>query len=111
MRTIKVAPDCLAMLKRRKLAAEPDQALVFPSRVGKVLSGVKVAAVWHSLVKDTDLSWSTLKTLRSTRATRIAEAHGIPAARLILGHDEDSAITKQSYVNVERPVVDFADVG
>lgn len=99
------------MLKRRKLAAEPDQALVFPSRVGKVLSGVKVAAVWHSLVKDTDLSWSTLKTLRSTRATRIAEAHGIPAARLILGHDEDSAITKQSYVNVERPVVDFADVG
>lgn len=109
MRTIKVDAGCLAMLRERKIAAEPGQALVFPSNVGKILRTNKLSTVWHSIVKDTELSWSTLKTLRSTRATRVAETHGIPAARLILGHEENSAITTQAYVNLERPVVDFAD--
>ncbi len=53
---------------------------------------------------------STLETLRSTRATRVAEVHGVPAARLILGHEENSATTTQASVNLGRPVVDFADV-
>lgn len=111
MRTIKVGAECLAMLRERKLAAAPGQALVFPSRAGKILRTNKLSTVWHSIVKDTELSWSTLKTLRSTRATRVAEAHGIAAARLILGHDENSAITTQAYVSLQRPVVDFADAG
>ncbi|WP_327145319.1 site-specific integrase [Nocardia sp. NBC_01327] len=111
MRTIKVDAECLAMLRERKLAAAPGQALVFPSRVGKILRTNKLSTVWHAIVKDTELSWSTLKTLRSTRATRVAEVHGIPAARLILGHDENSAITTQAYVSLARPVVDFADAG
>lgn len=34
-----------------------------------------------------------VKTLRSTRATRVAEARGLPAARLMLGHEENSPIT------------------
>ncbi|MFI6998321.1 tyrosine-type recombinase/integrase [Nocardia sp. NPDC050175] len=109
MRTIKVDAECLAMLRKRKMAATPGQALVFPSRVGKILRTNKMSTVWHRIVKDTELSWSTLKTLRSTRATRVAEVHGIPAARLILGHEENSAITTQAYVNLQRPVVDFAD--
>ncbi|MFF3569125.1 tyrosine-type recombinase/integrase [Nocardia jiangxiensis] len=109
MRTIKVDADCLVMLRRRKLAAVPGQTLVLPSRVGKILRTNKMSTVWHSIVKDTELSWSTLKTLRSTRATRVAESHGVPAARLILGHEENSAITTQAYVSLERPVVDFAD--
>jgi len=109
MRTIKVDAVCLAMLRERKIAAAPGEALVFPSQVGKILRTNKMSTVWHSIVKDTELSWSTLKTLRSTRATRVAEVHGIAAARLILGHDENSAITMQAYVYLERPVVDFAD--
>ncbi|MRH92889.1 hypothetical protein GFY24_36660 [Nocardia sp. SYP-A9097] len=80
-----------------------------PCWIKKILRTNKLSTVWHSIVKDTELSWSTLKTLRSTRATRVAEAHGIPAARLILGHEENSAITTQAYVNLERPVVDYAD--
>ncbi|WP_256461944.1 hypothetical protein [Nocardia alni] len=36
-------------------------------------------------------------------------SHGIPAARLILGHEENSAITTQAYVLPDRPVVDLAD--
>src|SRR5262249_3345927 len=109
MRTIKIGPECLAMLKRRKLASAPGEALVFPSRVGKVLSVATLAEAWRAVVKDTELEWSTLRTLRSTRATRVRERYGLPAAREILGHDEDSRVTSQAYVPTERKVVNVAD--
>ncbi|WP_225732294.1 MULTISPECIES: tyrosine-type recombinase/integrase [unclassified Nocardia] len=110
MRTIKVSTSTLAMLRKRKLAAAPRQTLVLPSRSGKVLPTVQLSKVWRRIVKDTELEWSTLKTLRSTRATRVAEVHGLPAARLILGHEENSPVTTQHYVAMGTTiVVDYAD--
>ncbi|MEU3013408.1 site-specific integrase [Nocardia asteroides] len=108
-RIIKVGPDVLAMLRRRKLAAEPGAALVFPSQTGLPMNARLTSEVWRKIVADTDLSWSTPRTLRSTRATRVAEKHGVAAARQILGHEEGSKVTTQHYVVVAPTVVDFAD--
>ncbi|MBF6288145.1 tyrosine-type recombinase/integrase [Nocardia cyriacigeorgica] len=108
-RVIKVGPDVLAMLRRRKLAARPGQTLVFPSGTGRPLGTSTMSEMWRRIVADTELSWSTPRTLRSTRATRVAERHGIPAARLILGHEENSPVTTRHYVALATPVVDYAD--
>ena len=109
MRTIKVGPDCMAMLRRRQLAAAPDHRLVIPSRTGRVVRSEQMSKTWAAIVKGRDLEWSTVKTLRSTRATRVAEKYGLPAARLILGHEADSAVTARHYVPEARHVVDLAD--
>ncbi len=110
-KTVKVRPDTLAMLRRRKLAATPGQTLVIPGQSGHVLSADQISKVWRRIVKGTELEWSTPRTLRSTRATRVAEAHGIDAARLILGHEKNSPVTTQHYVpgRSTAVVVDFAD--
>lgn len=107
-RIIKIGPDALAVLRRRKLAAAPGQRLVFPSRTGKPLAAVNMSEVWRKIVAGTELEWSTPRTLRSTRATRVAEVHGVPAARLILGHEENSPVTTRHYVTIS-PVIDYAD--
>jgi integrase len=66
--------------------------------------------VWRAIVKETPLEgWTSPKTLRSTRATRVAEKHGKPAARLILGHEADSPVTTQHYVLEQKAVVNYAD--
>jgi hypothetical protein len=109
MRTSKIGPECLAMLKRRRLAAVPGESLVFPSRIRKVLSVATLADTWRVVVKDIELEWSTLRTLRGTRATRVRERYGLPAAREILGHDEDSRVTSRAYVPAGRRVVNVAD--
>ncbi|MEU1993536.1 tyrosine-type recombinase/integrase [Nocardia gamkensis] len=109
MRTIKVGPDCMAMLRRRQIAAPPGHRLVIPSRTGQVVRSEQMSKTWAAIVKGLDLEWSTVKTLRSTRATRVAEKYGLPAARLILGHEVDSAVTTRHYVPEARHVVDLAD--
>ncbi|WP_039796361.1 site-specific integrase [Nocardia araoensis] len=110
-KTVKVTTESLAMLRRRRLAAAPGQTLVMPSRAGKVLSADQMGKIWRRIVKGTEIEWSTPRTLRSTRATRVAEAHGIDAARLILGHEKNSPVTTQHYVpgRATAVVVDFAD--
>lgn len=102
-------PECLAMLRRRKLAAIPGHRLIIPSRTGNVVRSEQMSKTWKSIVKGSGLEWSAVKTHRSTRATRVAEAYGLPAARLMLGHEENSPITAKHYVLEERAVVDFAD--
>ncbi|MEV0688397.1 hypothetical protein AB0I35_31515 [Nocardia sp. NPDC050378] len=109
MRTIKVGPECMAMLRRRRIGASPGHRLVIPSRTGKVVRSEQMSLTWSKIVKGTGLQWSTPRTLRSTRATRVAEKYGLPAARLILGHEVDSPITARHYVPDERQVVDLAD--
>ncbi|WP_040807892.1 tyrosine-type recombinase/integrase [Nocardia concava] len=109
MRTIKVGDDCMTMLRRRKIAARPGQRLVLPSRTGKVVRSEQMSLTWAKVVRGTGLEWSTPRTLRSTRATRVAEKYKLPAARLILGHEENSPITARHYVPDERVVVDLAD--
>jgi integrase len=109
MRTIKVGPECMAMLRRRKIAATPGHRLVLPSRTGNVVRSEQMSLTWSKIVKGTRLEWSTPRTLRSTRATRVAEKYGLPAARLILGHEVDSPVTARHYVPDERQVVDLAD--
>lgn len=108
-RIIKVAPDTLALLRRRKLAAAPGQVLVFPSRTGKPTNARLMSETWRKIVEGGELAWSTPRTLRSTRATRVAERHGVAAARLILGHEEGSSVTTRHYVAMAPTVVDFAD--
>jgi integrase len=61
-----------------------------------------MSKTWAAIVKGLDLDWSTVKTLRSTRATRVAEKYRLPAARLILGHEADSAVTARRYVRRRR---------
>ncbi|MET8650608.1 site-specific integrase [Nocardia aurea] len=107
-RLIALGTDALAVLRRRKLAATPGQRLVFPARTGGPSVPGTAATVWRAIVADTELSWSTPRTLRSTRATRVAEQYGVPAAREMLGHEEGSPITKKHYVSV-LPIVDYAD--
>lgn len=109
MRTIKVGDDCMAMLRRRKIAAQPSHRLVLPSRTGKVVRSEQMSLTWAKIVRGTGLEWSTPRTLRSTRATRVAEKYKLPAARLILGHEENSPVTARHYVPEERVVVDLAD--
>ncbi|GEM29135.1 hypothetical protein NN3_01420 [Nocardia neocaledoniensis NBRC 108232] len=109
MRTIKAGPACMAMLRRRRIAAAPGHRLVLPSRTGKVVRSEQMSLTWSKIVKSTGLRWSTPRTLRSTRATRVAEKYGLPAARLILGHEVDSPVTARHYVPDERRVVDLAD--
>ncbi len=110
MRTVRVGAETLAMLRRRRLAAKPGQTLVFPGRSGVVLPTRSMAAAWRAIVQGTTLEWSTPRTLRSTRATRVAEVHGLPAARLILGHEANSMVTTQHYVTLGAAVVDYVDV-
>lgn len=110
MRTIKASLDTVAMLRRRRLAAPPGQKLVLPNQAGKILPSDQMTLVWRAIVKDTPLEgWTSPKTLRSTRATRVAEKYGKPAARLILGHEEDSPVTTQHYVLEQKAVVNYAD--
>ncbi|MFF0607759.1 hypothetical protein ACFYUD_03705 [Nocardia tengchongensis] len=110
MRTIKASTDTMAMLRRRKLKALPGQRLVLPSRTQKILPADQMSLVWRAIVKGSPLEgWTSPKTLRSTRATRVAEKYGRPAARLILGHEENSPVTRGHYVAEEREVVNFAD--
>ncbi|MBF6347390.1 tyrosine-type recombinase/integrase [Nocardia cyriacigeorgica] len=109
IRTIKVGPDCMAMLRRRKIAASPGHRLVIPSRTGQVVRSEQMSKTWAAIVSGSGLDWSTVKTLRSTRATRVAEKYGLPAARLILGHEAGSAVTARHYVPEARDVVDLAD--
>jgi hypothetical protein len=68
-KTVKVQPDTLAMLRRRKLAVAPGQIFVIPSQSGKVLSADQMSMVWRRIVKGTELEWSPPRPLRSTRAT------------------------------------------
>ncbi|MFI9508448.1 hypothetical protein [Nocardia sp. NPDC052566] len=68
-----------------------------------------MSLTWKRILAGTGLEWSTPKTLRSTRATRVAEKYGLPTARLILGHEENSPVTGRHYVPDERQVVDLAD--
>jgi integrase len=107
-RIIALGTDALAVLRRRKMAAAPGQNLVFPARTGGPSVPGTAATVWRAIVADTELSWSTPRTLRSTRATRVAERYGVPAARLMLGHEEGSPVTTRHYVSVS-PVIDYAD--
>ncbi|TDP33174.1 tyrosine-type recombinase/integrase [Nocardia ignorata] len=109
MRTIKVGPACMVMLRRRRIGARPGHRLVLPSRTGKVVRSEQMSLTWSKVVKETGLQWSTPRTLRSTRATRVAEQYDLPAARLILGHEVDSPVTAQHYVPDKRRVVDLAD--
>ncbi|MEV0075267.1 tyrosine-type recombinase/integrase [Nocardia neocaledoniensis] len=109
MRTIKVGSACMAMLRRRRIAAAPGHRLVLPSRTGKVVRSEQMSLTWKRIVQDVGLQWSTPRILRSTRATRVAEKYGLPAARLILGHEVDSPVTARHYVPDERRVVDLAD--
>ncbi|MGW0324656.1 tyrosine-type recombinase/integrase [Nocardia sp. NPDC003183] len=109
MRTIKAGPACMAMLRRRRIGATPGHRLVIPSRTGKVVRSEQMSLTWSKVVTGTGLQWSTPRTLRSTRATRVAEKYDLPAARLILGHEVDSPVTARHYVPDPRRVVDLAD--
>lgn len=105
-----VSDATLAMLRCRNITMEPGQKLVFPSQRGTLMGSSQMSGPWHCVVKGTELEWSTLQTLRSTRATRVAEKHGLAAARLMLRHQENSRVTISSYVRHDKPAVNFSDV-
>ncbi len=118
LRTIKVSPEALAMLKRRKLAARPGQKFLFLSQFGTMVRHVHAEAIFRKIVASTPLEGATLRTLRATKATRVAEKYlpqgkdyALARAREILGHEVGSRITQEHYVAfAERPVIDFVGV-
>lgn len=107
-RTMKVDASILSTLRRMKLAAAPGQTLLFVTKKGgKVMRTVLISRVWEAIVSGTELAWSTPRTLRATHAQRVKERFGLAAARKILGHQENSKVTRQSYVTGEREVLDY----
>ncbi|KZM70971.1 hypothetical protein AWN90_41335 [Nocardia terpenica] len=118
LRVIKVSARALAALKRLKLLAKPGQKLVFIGSSGAMLNPDNAEVTFRKIVKGTPLEGATLRTLRSTKATRIAEAYirrgldyALARAREILGHEIGSPVTLENYVAIDRPVIDFVDVG
>lgn len=118
MRKIKVGTERLAVLKRRRLAAPPGRKLVYASLRGNILRPWAMAKIYKEIVADSAIEASSLKTLRSTKATRVAEKHlrrgkdfAIARAREILGHEIGSPVTTDHYVAIEElPVIDFVGV-
>lgn len=104
-----VSKPTLDVLRRRRSAAPPSQRLIFPTQVGTLMRSSTMSETWQRVVAGTELDWSTPRTLRSTRATRVAEKYGIPAARLMLRHEENSPVTEESYVHRDKPAVNFTD--
>jgi integrase len=104
-----VSDPTLTMLGRRKGAAQPTQRLVMPNQRGKLMSSSTMSQAWQRVVAGTELEWSTPRTLRSTRVTRVAEKHGMAAARRMLRHQENSRVTAAHYVPRNESAVSFSD--
>jgi integrase len=118
-RRIRVSADEIAVLKRRKLEAKPECKFPFATHQGRIMAPGYLDETYRQVVKGTPLEGSTLKTLRSTRATRVVEHYldlgkdvALARAREILGHGINSPVTNRFYVSIaEAPVIDFAAIG
>lgn len=83
------------MLRRRQVTASGD--MVFLSERGTLLASRQIATAWSKAVEGSGFEWVTLKTLRKTVATLVADEHGSAFAAQQLGHTSDK-MTRQFYI-------------
>lgn len=115
-RTIPLGPHIAAILRSRKAVPAPASSridAVFPSRRGGAFltpNGFRnrLRKVTKLLTEETgqDWSWITPHSFRDTAATRLAEAHGVEAAAMLLGHSSPS-ITEKHYFDRDRTIKKF----
>ena len=97
-RALPLAPFAVAMLER--LRAEASGPLVFPNRDGGLRDPRAMRRIWDKALEGTGWEWVTLKVLRKTVATYLAEAEGAARAAAQLGHADD-AVTRKHYIEAK----------
>jgi len=94
-RYLRLPGFAVEMLRRRRETVRGP--MVFPSERGTLLAGRQVGTAWGNAVRGSEFEWVTLKTLRKTVATLVAESHGSALAANQLGHSSDK-MTRQFYI-------------
>ena len=108
-RVLQLPQFAVSLLRRRKLAQEPNPlGLVFPSRAGGLIEPNNFNRRWREIRGD-EFDWVTPKSFRKAVATMIEEEADAATAAKQLGHSSED-VTRRYYIERSRLAPDVRDI-